>query len=84
MNEVSRLVGFQCACGHRAVYERAAAIALFARPGETIHDIRLRMRCRVCGEKAPHGPFPFADSQESSLWCCADISIGLIYRREEP
>lgn len=84
MSEPSPIVGFQCRCGHRTVYVRAAAMEMFARPGETIHDVRLRMRCRTCGEQAPNGPFPFNSSGESNFWCCMDKSIGLKFEREEP
>jgi len=83
MEEPSPLVGFQCQCGHRTVFVRAAAIALLGRPGETIHDIRLRMTCQRCGERAPNGPYPFATSEQSGLWCCTDKSIGIKFKREE-
>lgn len=84
MSEPSPLIGFQCKCGHRTVYVRAAAMELLARSGETIHDVRLRMRCRLCGEWVPNGPYPFMSSEESGQWCCTDKSISERFAREEP
>jgi hypothetical protein len=82
--QASPLVGFQCQCGRRTVYERAAALALLGRPGDTIHDIRLRMRCRRCNQRGPNGPYPFDSSEESGEWCCTDKSVGLRFPIEAP
>lgn len=78
------LVGLQCRCGHRTVYDRAAAMARLARPGETIHDVRLRMRCKACGEREPSGPYPFSDLADSQLCICTDKAISAKFDREEP
>lgn len=82
MDGQSPLVGFQCRCGHRTVYVRAAAMAMLARPGETIHDVRLRMRCKICGERTPNGPYPFADSATSHHWICTDKSVSVKFPQE--
>ena len=83
--ESSNLVGFLCSCGHRALYVRSAVMDLFARPGETIHDVRLRMRCRVCGESPPSGPYPFTSTDSSTLWQCSDKTVSArFFPCEEP
>lgn len=84
MRDPSPLVGFQCRCGHRGVYVRAGVMDLWARPGETIHDVRKRMRCSVCGEREPSGPYPFADSATSHLWICTDKVVSAQFEREAP
>ena len=84
MSELSALVGFQCQCGHRGVYVRASVMDLWARPGETIHDVRLRLRCRICGKRAPNGPYPFHETWKSTLWICSDRTISEKFDREDP
>lgn len=85
MDEPSKLVGFICDCGRRTVWSRQEALSMLARPGETIHDIRLRMRCQRCGDVAPYGPVPLRDTQESIGWACTDpLVVKRCYPLEEP
>lgn len=80
----SYMVGFLCACGHRTVYVREAMMSLWAKPGETIHDVRLRMKCNRCGAKGPNGPYPLKDGFTRTLWQTSDRSIALAAEREKP
>lgn len=85
MDEPSELVGFICDCGRRTVFVRRVFVGMRARPGETIHDIRPRMKCLRCGAKAPYGPVPLRDSHESSGWACTDaLVVKRVYPLEEP
>ncbi|WP_309567038.1 hypothetical protein, partial [Methylobacillus flagellatus] len=56
---------------------------LWAKPGETIHGVRLRLKCRVCKEAAPNGPYPLRDNHEATLFSTSDRSIGLKFEKEE-
>lgn len=84
MSEPSELVGFLCECGGHTVYVREAVLSMYGRPGETIHDIRKRMRCHRCGRKGPEGPFCLKDVRESNNWCCLDPPIKRMTKVEEP
>ncbi|QIB32619.1 hypothetical protein [Ancylobacter pratisalsi] len=80
MSGESTLIGFQCQCGRRTVYVRETMMQMWARQGESVHAVRLRMRCRECGERAPNGPYPLNDGFERTLWVTSDSSISLAWK----
>lgn len=82
MSGTSQFVGFKCACGRRTVYVRETMMAMWARPGETIHGVRQRLRCRECGAAGPDGPYPLADAFERTLWQTSDRSIAATWPTE--